>query len=192
MADYEKFDVAKLERLNDPARLERVPAERIASAFGDARPATLIDVGAGTGLYACKLAELMPETTVLAVDTEPTMVDWMERHLQRVPAGRVVPMLGTEERLPVPDHVGDGAFMVNVHHELVDPVASYREIRRALKPGARIVISDWLPSDQEMGPPQRIRATAETIAEMLERAGYTDAQILEPAGPNSLVTAVAN
>ena len=71
---HEKFDIAKLEELNDPRRFEHLPPEVMWSALGNPRPRTIVDIGAGTGLFSCCFADLAPDSVVYAVDIEPAAV----------------------------------------------------------------------------------------------------------------------
>ena len=179
---YEKFDVTKLERLNDPARLERIPPDALWAALGDPAAETIVEIGAGTGLYAEQFALVCPGAVVYAADIEPSMVDYMNTH-----RGSVVPLLVQETSVPLPDAEADAVVMINLHHELVDPAATYREARRLLHPGGVVLVTDWAPGG-DSGPPQEIRATGEHIGEMLAQAGFDTITVHDPLPTHSLVT----
>lgn len=186
---HEKFDVAHLERLNDPDRFETMPPEIMWEALGNPAPRTIIDIGAGTGLFACHFADLASDAIVYAVDIEPAAVRWMLENRPPALCERLRPLLGSESAIPLATGEADLVVMINLHHELVDPVASYREALRLTQIGGQLLVVDWAPGNQELGPPQHIRATAEQIAEVAQAVGFGDVTI-HPGLPNhSLVTA---
>jgi SAM-dependent methyltransferase len=179
---YEKFDVTKLERLNDPARLERIPPMALWSALGDPTVETIVEIGAGTGVYAEQFARICPGAVVYAADIEPSMVDYMNTH-----RGSVVPLLAEETSVPLPDGEAGAVVMINLHHELVDPAATYREAWRLLRPGGIVLVTDWAPGG-EAGPPQEIRADAERIGDILAAAGFGSIVVHDPLPTHSVVT----
>jgi SAM-dependent methyltransferase len=186
---YEKFDVSKLERLNDPARLEYLDSGVIWAAAGVAAPEAIVEIGAGTGLFAFRFAEYAPHADVFAVDVEPIMISWMVEHTPPELFGRFHPTLAAETSVPLPTGEADLLVMINVHHELADPVSTYREALRLLRIGATIVIADWKPEDQLGGPPQRVRSSAEQIVALLGRVGFADTREREGLPRHSLITA---
>lgn len=185
---YHKFDVRKLERLNDEGRFEQLDPERMWVALGSPEPGVIVEIGAGTGLFSARFARMAPRARVLAVDTEPVMVEWVREHRPEVAEGRIVPLLGEETRVPVEDAVADLVVMINLHHELADPAAVYGEARRVLRPGGQVLLVDWSPGETPKGPPQAVRATAEQLAGMLSAAGFADVEIHRPLPWHSLVT----
>jgi ubiquinone/menaquinone biosynthesis C-methylase UbiE len=169
---HEKFDIAKLERLDDEARFTDLDPDVMWSALGCPDVRVIVDVGAGTGLFARRFAELAPSATVYAVDTAVEAVRWMEAHGDPALVDRVRPMVAEESHIPLPDAIADLAIMINLHHELADPLAGYREASRLLHGGAQLLVVDWAPSDTNGGPPQEIRASAEDIRRDLSMAGF--------------------
>lgn len=184
-----KFDIAKLERLNDPGRFDSLIPEVLWAALGDPSPEMIVEIGAGTGLFAAKFAELAPGATVQAVDIEPAMIEWMTQNRPEVSAGRIVPLLGTETTVPLPDASADAVVMINLHHELADPEATYIEAFRLLKPSGRILVADWAARDTEGGPPLAVRASEAQLIGMLARSGFEGAAAHSGLPKHSLVTA---
>lgn len=170
---HQKFDISKLERLNDTGRFDTMIPSVMWSALGSPRPRIIVDVGAGTGLFAEKFAELAPEATVYAADMAPQMVEWMSENRAGVAVGRLVPLLSTETGVPRPDAQAQLVTMLNLHHELADPVALYTEALRLLEPGGQLLVVDWAARETPKGPPLAIRATFKTLHATMESAGFT-------------------
>ena len=122
---HQKFDVAKLERLNDPARFADLDPTRMWDALGSPEPSALVEIGAGTGLFSARFAAMAPGATVYAVDVAPEMVAWMRENRPEVAAGRVVPVLAEETRIPLADALADIVVTINLHHELADGGAPF-------------------------------------------------------------------
>lgn len=185
-----KFDVGKLEKLNDPGRFTTLDPDVIWPAVAFEAPATIVDLGAGTGLFAEAFAAREPGAVVFAVDSEPAMTAWMREHRAGSADGRLAVVDSTETSVPLPGACADVVTMINLHHELADALATYTEALRLLRPGGRVLVVDWAPTDTPKGPPLAVRATADTLRHHLEAAGFTDVDVRSGALPwHTLVTA---
>lgn len=102
------------------------PGEAVSWMLGDAG-SEVVDVGAGTGKLS--RAVLATGRTVLAVDPDVAMLAELA---ERQPDVRT--LVGTAERLPLPDASAD-AFVFGQAWHWVDPAAASREAGRALRPG---------------------------------------------------------
>jgi SAM-dependent methyltransferase len=101
--------------------------------LGQAAGGTIVDVGAGTGLFSAWLARLL-RATVIAVEPAVAM-------RRRIPADpRVEVRAGTAERLPLDRHEAQGAWMSTVLHHLDDPLQAARSLAGTLTPGAPVLI----------------------------------------------------
>jgi ubiquinone/menaquinone biosynthesis C-methylase UbiE len=170
-----KFNMEKLERLNDPGRFDSLPPDVFWDALGaPAGEATILEIGAGTGLFAAAFAQRAPHVVVYAADMADQMLEWMRLNRPEVADERIIPVKASEVGLPLPDEMADAAYMINLHHELAEPAASYAEAFRLLKPGGRMLVVDWAPRETPKGPPLEVRARPEYVAELLGDAGFTN------------------
>jgi ubiquinone/menaquinone biosynthesis C-methylase UbiE len=186
-----KFDPAKTARLDDPARLDDLRPDVMWHALGDPDPSVIVDVGAGTGLMAEQFARLAPRATVYAADTEQTMLEWIARVRESlVGSGRIVPVLASETSVPLEDAVAGVVAMVNLHHELDDPVATYADAARLLAPGGRLLVVDWAKRETPHGPPVAVRAEPADIEAFLVQAGLESVREHEGLPYHTLITAM--
>ena len=186
---HEKFDVTKLERLNDPARLEYLDPDVMWRALGSPTPGAIVEIGAGTGVFARRFAELAPGAQVYAADIEPAMIRWMAENIPPEVRGRLHPVLSRETAVPLPTGEADLVVTINLHHELADPLATYAEAMRLLRIDGQLLVADWAPGAPG-GPTEHIRVPAEQIAEILSRVGFQAVEIHSGLSRHSLVTGV--
>ncbi len=99
---------------------------------------TVVDIGAGTGAFAAAFSDWF-DLAILAV--EPSAA--MRAQIPRRPG--IQALDGYASALPLPDHSADGAWLSLVIHHIPDLEAAAREIRRALRPGAPVLIRQGFP-----------------------------------------------
>ena len=79
-----------------------------------------------------------------------------------------------ESSVPLPDNMADLVYMINLHHELEEPLRILEESRRLLKEGGKLMIIDWKKEDTPEGPPIEIRVTEETIEDQMLASGFAN------------------
>jgi trans-aconitate 2-methyltransferase len=94
----------------------------------------VLDAGCGSGRVTALLADLVPGGRVYAVDVAPSMV----AHAREALGNRAVVLCQDLVELELPEPV-DLAFSNATFHWIHDHDALFRGLRRALKPGGRLV-----------------------------------------------------
>ncbi|MCZ6473197.1 MAG: class I SAM-dependent methyltransferase [SAR324 cluster bacterium] len=176
MGHGHKFDVKKLERLRDPARLSYLNPDKIWAVIGDDGMKTVIDLGAGIGFFAIPFSRKLSAGVLYACDLSAEMIAHLNEALRHEGVGNVVAVKTGEVEVPLDDGIADLVFMVNLHHEFDQPLQSLRECRRLLRPGGRIAVIDWAPVDSPSGPPRHVRFEPETVRDQLRGVGFEDVQ----------------
>ncbi len=125
---------------------EEAPAALVA-ALGLRPTDTVCDVGAGNGFHAVRMARVLPEGRVLANDIQPQMLQLLEERAREAGVSNVQTVLGTQDGTQLPDDVCDVVLLVDVYHELSDPVAMHRDLQRATKPDGRVAIVEFRQED---------------------------------------------
>lgn len=174
MSESKKFDPKKLDKLNDPKRLEYLNPDLIWEKAGLRDPSVLIDIGAGTGFFALLFSEKMKKGKVYACDISDEMLLWLEDNLPSESKGRVIPVKMEESSVPLSNEVADLVYMINLHHELEEPLRIIRESRRLLKKGGKLLIIDWKKEQTPEGPPIGIRVSKTTIESQMRRSGFAN------------------
>lgn len=122
---------------------------------------SVADVGAGTGYYARRFADLVgPTGTVYAIDVQPEMVAMLQAVGKRRGYEHIKPVLGTVLDFTLPAASVDVAIMVDVYHELEFPYEVLDSIVRSDKPGGRVVFVEYRAEDPRV-PIKRLHKMSE-------------------------------
>ena len=110
-------------------------------ALGAAPGERILDVGCGPGFYCAELAEeVEPSGSVVGVDSSPAMLELAARRCAGLEGVELRPADAVS--LPVDDASFDAALCVQVLEYVPDPTVALAEMRRALRPGGRVVVWD--------------------------------------------------
>jgi ubiquinone/menaquinone biosynthesis C-methylase UbiE len=150
----EKFDPAHAAKLENPERLVELPPANIVRLLRLTGAETVIDFGAGTGMYSLPIADALRDGTLFAVDEQQILLDRLTQKLaEHRPAGRVEPVLNVGNHVPLPDGAGDRVLMLNVVHHIYDEPAALAEVTRLLAPGGLLVSLEFARMNRPVGPP---------------------------------------
>ena len=166
-----KFNTKKLQKLNDPRRLTDIPPAYIWDKLNLQNPDKIVEIGTGTGFFSIAFLQKSKSATLYACDLSATMIDWVRENVApQYP--HIIPLRAEEHAVPLDDGTADLVYMINVHHELEDPMLTLEEAHRIAKPGGKIFIVDWRKDDMDEGPPKEIRYLPETVKDQLRHAGF--------------------
>jgi ubiquinone/menaquinone biosynthesis C-methylase UbiE len=112
--------------------------------------AHVADIGAGTGYFAFRIAPLVPQGKVYAVDIQPEMLRIIERRTGETGVRNVQPVLGTIEDPKLPAQSVDLVLMVDVYHEFSHPREMMQAVTRALRPGGRVALVEYRAEDPDV------------------------------------------
>ncbi|MET9256561.1 methyltransferase [Streptomyces sp. NPDC048182] len=207
-AEVEVADNPHWENLVQAIAAQAVPvAHTVADALrlADAGKVSILDIGGGSGICSALWLALNP-------DAHATQVDWAP--VNQI-ARRLLADQGVGSRV---EHV-DGDFHTadfgNGEHDIVmysniahqeapeDNQAVFTRIRRALRPGGTLVVSDYITDDDRSGPPFALTFSSEMLLKSrhgaswrrgdyeawLTAAGFTDIRYLDTPSPTTVVLA---
>ncbi len=101
------------------------------------------DIGAGTGYFSFRLAPLVPQGKVLAVDVQPEMVDILNLVKQEKGITNVDSILGSPTDPHLPAAGVDLVLMIDAYHEFEYPREMMQAIVHALKPDGRVILVEY-------------------------------------------------
>lgn len=134
-------------------RSEREQEERtdlLAGALNLKPTDVVADIGAGTGYFSFRLARLVPQGKVLAVDIQPEMIEYLNAGKRKAKTPNVEPVLGTITDPKLPANSVDVALMVDAYHEFSNPREMIDNIVKSLRPGGRVVLVEYRAEDPKV------------------------------------------
>jgi len=110
---------------------------------------TLLDLGCGRGGPGLWLAR-EADVSLAGVDFSPVAVGHATHRAALFGlAGRARFVVGDLACTGLPDASADAAVCIDAFHFAADPAAAAREVLRVLRPGRRLVLTNWQPKVQD-------------------------------------------
>jgi predicted methyltransferase len=155
---------------DDPERDAWQKPHQVIQALGLRPDAVIADIGAGTGYFAVRFANMVPAGKVYAVDVEPDMVRYLAERAKKEKRANLVAVKGAagDPRLP---EKADLVVLVDVYHHIEQRERYFRALAASLKPGGRVAVIDFR-MDSPSGPPKSARVAPERVKAELAAAGY--------------------
>ena len=139
--------VGREEWLERPERETEELPNRVVRAL-ELRPADAVaDIGAGTGYFTFRISPLVPDGAVFAVDIEPEMLETIRQRMQQSDITNIVPVLGSIKDPNLPGDSLDVALIVFTYTQFSHPYEMMVNIRKALKPGGRVILVEYRGED---------------------------------------------
>jgi arsenite methyltransferase len=166
--------------LEDPQRDEWQKPDAVVRALNLKEGQVVADIGAGSGYFTVRLARTVGQKgRVFAVDIDEGMLDYLRQRLAQEKLQNVQVMQVPPHDPLLIDGSLDLAFICNTYHHLEDRAVYLRKLRKALKPGGRLVIVDFYKkAGIPVGPPLPMRLGEETVEKELQAAGMRVAEKL--------------
>ena len=126
-----------------PGREQRLQISRVMDILGLNPGKTVADIGAGSGWFTVRAAKRVAANgLVYAIDINPQATRYIaerakKEHLQNI---KTIQSQPDDPLLPA-DSV-DSVLMLKTYHEIARPVILLRNLRAALRPGAKLGIID--------------------------------------------------
>ncbi len=109
---------------------------------------TVADIGAGSGYYALRIAEIVgPTGKVYATDIQPEMLSILKKRMRQKNVGNVEAILGTEQDPKLPKKSCDLILLVDVYHEFSHPQEMLQKLKESLKDTGRLVLLEYRKED---------------------------------------------
>ena len=182
MADA--FDPQYAKKLEDPARLEALPQSAVVDLLQLRGAETVVDYGAGTGIYTVAVAAALPHGRVLAVEALPRLGELLREKITSELAGRVALVETSDNVVPLDDGEADRVVMVDVLHHLYDQPEALEEVARVLRPRGLFVVVDWGDAERPVGPPLDHVLGLDAVREIIGGLGFEE---LEAHAPGDLL-----
>ena len=152
---------------DSPGRDERLQINRVMDILGITAGKTVADVGAGSGWFTVRAARRVGDGgTVYAVDINPESIRYIEDRAQKEKLHNVKTILGKADDPLLPAGAIDAVLLLKTYHEVAEPVGLLRNLRTALRPGAKVGIIDRNGNGEDHG------VGREVVLREAAQAGY--------------------
>jgi SAM-dependent methyltransferase len=129
------------------------------------------DIGAGTGYYTFRIAPLVPDGKVYAVEIQDDAIDFIIERSKANNHENVVAVKGSEKSPNLPENSCDLIIMVDVYHELSYPHEMLQEIKGSLKPDGKLLLIEYRGEDPKVAIKPLHKMTVKQVEIELEANG---------------------
>jgi SAM-dependent methyltransferase len=137
---------------DSPGRDERLQINRVMDILGIAPGKSVADIGAGSGWFTVRAAKrLGAEGLVYAIDINPDAVRYIGERAQKEQIRNVKTILSKADDPLLPARSVDAVLLLKTYHEVAQPVVLLRNLRAALRPGAKVGVIDRNGNGEDHG-----------------------------------------
>lgn len=153
---------------DSPGREERLHVNRVMDILGITPGKTVADIGAGGGWFTVRAAKRVTETgSVYAVDINPAAIRYIEDRAHKEGLHNVKTILSKADDPSLPPNTVDAVLLLKTYHEVAQPISMLRNLRPALRAGAKVGVIDRNGNGENHGVARDI------VIHEAEQAGYT-------------------
>ena len=151
-----------------PGRDTRLQIDRVMDILGITAGKSVADVGAGSGWFTVRAAHRVGRTgEVYAVDINDEAIHYIEDRAKKEQLPNVKAILSTPDDPRLPAKAVDAVLMLKTYHEVAQPIVLMKNLRAALRPGAKVGIIDRNGNGEDHG------VNRDIVVREAKEAGYT-------------------
>jgi SAM-dependent methyltransferase len=148
-------------------RDERLQINRVMDILGVVPGKSVADVGAGSGWFTVRAARRVGVSgLVYAVDINPEAVHYIGDRAKNEQLQNVKAILSHPDDAGLPAGSVDAVLLLKTYHEVAQPIVLLRNLRPALRPGAKVGIIDRNGNGENHG------VGREVVIREAKEAGY--------------------
>ena len=136
------------------------------------------DIGAGSGYFSFRMAKLVPQGKVYAVDISPQMIGIVRSKMAQEKVSNVEPVQSTITQTKLPPNIVDTALIVDAYHEFSHPLEMATSILNALKPGGKLILIEYRMEDPTVPIKLLHKMTEKQAKREMKNAGFKWEQTL--------------
>lgn len=135
-----------------PGRDQRLEINRVMDILGIGPGKNVADIGAGSGWFTVRAAKRVGSAgTVFAVDINPEAVQYISHRTKKEQLANVKTILSKPDNALLPQNSVDAVLLLKTYHEVAQPVDLLRNLKPALRSGARVGIIDRNGNGEDHG-----------------------------------------
>ena len=153
---------------DSPGRDERLQINRVMDILAVTPGKNVADIGAGSGWFTIRAAHRVADRgTVYAVDINPAAVRYIGDRVAKEQLHNVHTILSEPDNPLLAPNSIDSVLLLKTYHEVSHPVTLLRNLRPALRAGARLGIIDRNGNGANHG------VARDVVIREAKQAGYT-------------------
>mgnify|MGYP001167986925 FL=1 len=133
---------------------------------------TIADIGAGSGYHSFRMAKLVPEGLVYAVDIQSEMLMQIEKAKESRKIKNVETIIGREKSIQLSKNSVNKILMVDVYHEFNYPMEMIESIKKALKPNGQLFLIEYRGEDPDVPIKKIHKMTEKQAVKEMEAVGF--------------------
>ena len=148
-------------------RDQRLHIQKVMDVLAITPGKSVADIGAGSGWFSVRAAKRIGDAgEVYAVDINSNAVEYIDDRAKKEHLTNVKTVFSKPDDPRLPANSVDAVLMLKTYHEVSEPVALLRNLRPALRSGARVGIIDRDGSGTDHG------VHKQTVLREADQAGY--------------------
>lgn len=165
----ERFEGAERDAYQKPAK--------VLEYIGNVQGETIMDIGAGTGYFTFRLANVGAK--VIAADVDDRFLNYIKKKKDSLNfTDKQIELRKVEYDSPLlNEEEVDKVIIVNTYHHIEDRVEYCKKVIKGIKAGGKLIIIDFFKKDLPFGPPPRHKVSIEEVKQELQAAGFSEFEI---------------
>src|SRR5580765_4541934 len=147
-------------------REERLQINRVMDTLGISAGKSVADIGAGSGWFTVRAAKRVGPGLVYAVDINPEAVRHIKERAKKEQLSNVKTVLSKPDDPQLPRGSVDAVLLLKTYHEVAHPVELLKNLRPALRTGAKVGIIDRKGNGENRG------VGSDVVIREAKEAGY--------------------
>ncbi len=128
---------------DSPGRDERLQINRVMDILGIGPGKNVADIGSGSGWFTVRAAKRVTDSGhVYAADINPEAIKYVGDRAKKEKLDNVETILSKPDDPMLPANSIDAVLLLKTYHEVAEPVRLLRNLRAALRPGAKVGVID--------------------------------------------------
>lgn len=133
-------------------RDKRLQVDRVMDILDIHSGSKVADIGAGSGWFTVRAAKRAgAQGAVYAEDINPEAIHYIDARVRKAGIHNVHTVLGSPDDPKLPAGSIDSVLILKTYHEIADPVRLLENLRKSLRPGARVGIIDRNGNGEDHG-----------------------------------------
>ncbi len=152
---------------DSPGRGQRLQISRVMDILGITAGKSVADIGAGSGWFTVRAAKRVGGTgLVYAVDINPEAIRYIAKRGEKEKLQNIKMILSKPNDPRLPPNSVDAVLLLKTYHEVAHPVELLRNLRPALRPGAKVGVIDRNGNGEDHG------VGSDVVIREAQQAGY--------------------